>query len=66
MLDIMTGMPFMLMIPVLVFQLQPVQEIFTEPAKVEKFENFREMIPGTNVSFEMVAIPGGTFQYGKS
>ena len=37
------------------------QANYTEPAKVEKFENFNEKIPGTNVSFEMVAIPGGTF-----
>jgi len=38
--------------------------LFTGPAKVEKFENFMEMIPGTNVSFEMAAIPGGTFNMG--
>ena len=38
--------------------------LFTEPAKVEKFENFSEMIPGTSVSFEMVAIPGGKFKMG--
>jgi formylglycine-generating enzyme required for sulfatase activity len=40
------------------------QAIFTEPAKIDKFKNFSEMIPGTNVSFEMVAIPGGTFNMG--
>jgi len=40
------------------------KSIFTESAKVEQFENFREMIPGTNVSFEMVAIPEGTFNMG--
>ena len=40
------------------------QNLFTEPAKVEKFENFREMIPGTTISFEMVAIPEGTFKMG--
>jgi formylglycine-generating enzyme required for sulfatase activity len=40
------------------------QTLFTEPAKVEKFENFNEKIPGTNVSFDMVAIPGGKFQMG--
>jgi len=39
-------------------------EVFTGPAKVEKFENFREQIPGTNVSFEMVALPGGVFNMG--
>ena len=38
--------------------------IYTESAKVEKFENFNEMIPGSGVSFEMVAIPGGTFEMG--
>jgi sulfatase modifying factor 1 len=42
------------------------REIFTGPAKVEKFENFTEMIPGSNVSFEMVAIPGGNFNMGSS
>ncbi len=40
------------------------QEIFTEPAKIEKFESFREKIPGTTVSFEMVAIEGGKFNMG--
>jgi sulfatase modifying factor 1 len=40
------------------------REIFTAPAKVDKFENFRELIPGTSVSFEMVALPGGTFKMG--
>jgi formylglycine-generating enzyme len=44
--------------------LTAIKEIFTEAAKVEKFENFREMIPGSNVSFEMVALPGGTFNMG--
>ena len=38
--------------------------IFSEPAKIAGFENYKEMIPGTNVSFEMVAIPGGTFSMG--
>jgi sulfatase modifying factor 1 len=40
------------------------QTIFTEPATVDKFENFKEKIPGTNVSFDMIAIPGGTFKMG--
>jgi formylglycine-generating enzyme len=40
------------------------KEIFTEAAKVEKFENYRETIPGSNVTFEMVALPGGTFNMG--
>ena len=40
--------------------------IFTKPAKIEKFEDFTEYIPGTSVKFDMVAIPGGTFQMGSS
>ena len=40
------------------------QNIFTGPAKVEKFENYNEKIPGTGVSFDMVAIPGGIFNMG--
>jgi len=39
-------------------------EIFTEPAQVTSFENYTEYIPGTPVSFEMVAIPGGAFRMG--
>jgi formylglycine-generating enzyme required for sulfatase activity len=38
--------------------------IFSEPAKIEKFENFTEQVPGTGVSFSMVALPGGTFNMG--
>ena len=40
------------------------QAMYTEPARVEKFKNFNEKIPGTNVSFDMVAIPGGKFKMG--
>jgi sulfatase modifying factor 1 len=40
------------------------REIFREAVKVEKFGNFREQIPGTDVSFDMVALPGGTFDMG--
>jgi formylglycine-generating enzyme len=40
------------------------QTIFTGPEKVEKFENYNEKIPGTSVSFDMVALPGGTFNMG--
>lgn len=40
------------------------QKVFNEPAKITGFENFNEQIPGTNVSFEMVALPGGTFNMG--
>ena len=39
-------------------------EKFTEAAVVTQFENFTEQIPGTAVSFEMIAIPGGTFKMG--
>jgi formylglycine-generating enzyme len=39
-------------------------ELFTEPAKVGRFETFTENIPGSNVSFKMVAIPGGSFEMG--
>ncbi len=40
------------------------KEIFTAPAEIKEFKNFEEMIPGTPVSFKMVAIPGGKFQMG--
>jgi len=39
-------------------------EIFTEPTLVTEFKNYKEQIPGTSVSFDMVAIPGGTFKMG--
>lgn len=38
--------------------------IFTNPAKVDFFINFAEKIPGTVVSFDMVAVPGGEFTIG--
>ncbi len=38
--------------------------IFTEPATITSFEDFTEQIPGTRVSFNMKAIPGGTFKMG--
>jgi len=40
------------------------KEIFNEPAKVSAFVDFEEKIPGTSVSFEMKAIPGGVFKIG--
>lgn len=40
------------------------EEIYNEPAKVVRFENYTEFIPNSSVKFEMVAIPGGTFQMG--
>ncbi len=39
-------------------------ELFQEPALVTAFEDFKEQIPGTTVSFEMKAILGGTFKMG--
>lgn len=38
--------------------------IYTEPTQVTSFANFTEKIPGTSLSFEMVAIPGGQFMMG--
>ena len=39
-------------------------EIFEAPAVVEGFVDYTEQIPGTSVSFDMVAVPGGRFQMG--
>jgi formylglycine-generating enzyme required for sulfatase activity len=39
-------------------------EIYTEPGVIDGLNNFTEYIPGSSVSFEMVAIPGGAFQMG--
>jgi len=41
-----------------------VDTIYENPATVEKFERYTEYIPGTGVSFEMVAIPGGKYFIG--
>jgi formylglycine-generating enzyme len=40
------------------------REIYNEPATVTSFTNFTEQIPGTNVSFNMIAVKGGTFNMG--
>ncbi|MCY1721736.1 SUMF1/EgtB/PvdO family nonheme iron enzyme [Prolixibacteraceae bacterium Z1-6] len=40
------------------------KEIFTELTKVSTFETFEEKLPGTSVSFKMVAVPGGQFKMG--
>ncbi|MCU0456087.1 MAG: SUMF1/EgtB/PvdO family nonheme iron enzyme [Bacteroidales bacterium] len=37
---------------------------FLEAARVDRFEDFTEKIPGTRVSFKMVALPGGSFNMG--
>jgi formylglycine-generating enzyme required for sulfatase activity len=39
-------------------------QIFTEPTPVTSFANFTEKIPGTSVTFDMIAIPGGQFPMG--
>lgn len=39
-------------------------EIYTEPGRMEGFNDFTEYITGSGVSFEMVAIPGGTYRMG--
>ena len=40
------------------------KEVFAQPASVTEFRDFTENIPGTGVSFDMVALPGGTFKMG--
>jgi formylglycine-generating enzyme required for sulfatase activity/nitrate/TMAO reductase-like tetraheme cytochrome c subunit len=40
------------------------KELFTGPAIVTSFENYTEQIPGTAVSFSMIAVKGGTFKMG--
>jgi len=37
---------------------------FKTAAQVDSFEDFYEQLPGTPLSFKMVAIPGGTFKMG--
>ena len=40
------------------------KEIYVEPAKVNKFEDYIEYIPKSTISFSMKAIPGGKLQLG--
>ena len=40
------------------------QTVYTEATKVEKFANYTEKIPGSVISFNMIAIPGGKFKMG--
>ncbi len=40
------------------------KEKFTEATPVSAHENFTETIPGTTISFNMKAIPGGSFKIG--
>lgn len=37
---------------------------FKEPTAISSFTNFTEQVPGTMVSFNMIAIDGGTFKMG--
>ena len=41
-----------------------ISDVYTQPGFVEGLVDFTEYIPGTRVSFEMKAIPGGTFIMG--
>jgi formylglycine-generating enzyme required for sulfatase activity/nitrate/TMAO reductase-like tetraheme cytochrome c subunit len=38
--------------------------IYSKPAHVDTLKNYTEYIPGTNISFEMKAVPGGSFLIG--
>jgi formylglycine-generating enzyme len=40
------------------------QITYTEATKVDKFANFNEKIPGSTISFNMIAIQGGKFKMG--
>jgi formylglycine-generating enzyme required for sulfatase activity len=40
------------------------QIVYNEATKVEKFGNFTEKIPGSTISFNMIALPGGKFKIG--
>lgn len=40
------------------------KEIYKELTKVAEFKTFEEKLPGTSVSFKMIAIPGGQFKMG--
>lgn len=39
-------------------------ELYTEPGVMDGFNDFTEQIVGSSVSFDMLAIPGGSFQMG--
>lgn len=38
--------------------------IYEEPARVIEFERYSETVPGTGIRFDMIPIPGGSFQIG--
>lgn len=44
----------------------PKTQTYTEATRITTFESFSEKIPGTSVSFDMIAIPGGEFIMGSS
>ncbi len=39
---------------------------FKEATHITQFKNYTEKLPGTPISFNMIAIPGGTFKMGSS
>jgi sulfatase modifying factor 1 len=39
-------------------------DLYAEPGTIDGFNSFTEFIPGTRVSFEMLALPDGTFMLG--
>jgi formylglycine-generating enzyme len=41
-----------------------ISEVFMEATRVTQFENYTEKIPGTGISFDMMAVPGGIFKMG--
>ncbi|MFC2116558.1 SUMF1/EgtB/PvdO family nonheme iron enzyme [Bacteroidota bacterium] len=40
------------------------KDIYTEPGRMDGFSDFTEYITGSRISFQMVAIPGGTYYMG--
>jgi sulfatase modifying factor 1 len=40
------------------------KEVFQEATPVSEFKNFKERVPKSSISFNMVAIPGGKFKLG--
>ncbi|NLO03409.1 MAG: SUMF1/EgtB/PvdO family nonheme iron enzyme, partial [Bacteroidales bacterium] len=52
--------------PVLVMEeaVEDSSVLFMEPAYIDEFKDFNEQIPGTSVSFKMIAVEGGTFKMG--
>ncbi|HUS85680.1 MAG TPA: SUMF1/EgtB/PvdO family nonheme iron enzyme [Bacteroidales bacterium] len=41
-----------------------VTQLYKLPARVTEFTSFTELIPGSTVSFNMIAVPGGKFKLG--